>query len=183
MKQPIPMLNQIAKALAILLTSILFAIASVILIPISVSAQPMHQSILATSSLFAFSGKRPTSLGVTDGALAPCPASPNCVSSQSQDGKHRIEPLSYEGTPAEAMQQLQALITDLPRTEIIEATDNYLYVEFTSSLMGFVDDVEFYIEPDTKLIQVRSASRLGESDLGVNRKRIEAIRKKFNGLA
>jgi len=142
----------------------------------------MPQPMLAAGSLFSFSGERPSNLGVTNGSLATCPASPNCVSSQSQDSKHRLEPLSYAGSAAEAMQQLQAIIAALPRTEIIEATDDYLYVEFTSALMGFVDDVEFYIDSDANLIQVRSASRLGESDLGVNRKRIEAIRQKLNGF-
>ena len=64
----------------------------------------------------------------------------------------------------------------LPRTQIITETDSYLYAEFTSKLMGFVDDVEFSLDPAAKVIQVRSASRLGESDLGVNRDRVQAIR-------
>jgi uncharacterized protein (DUF1499 family) len=90
--------------------------------------------------------------------------------------------LRYQGTPEEAMQRLVAIVEKLPRTKVIEATDNYLYVEFTSALMGFVDDVEFYIAPEGGGIQVRSASRLGESDLGVNRKRVEEIRKRLNGI-
>jgi uncharacterized protein (DUF1499 family) len=182
MKQHTSLIDPIAKALPIFFASILMAIASVTVLPISARAYPMPQPMLAAGSLFSFSGERPSNLGVTNGSLATCPASPNCVSSQSQDSKHRLEPLSYAGSAAEAMQQLQAIIAALPRTEIIEATDDYLYVEFTSALMGFVDDVEFYIDSDANLIQVRSASRLGESDLGVNRKRIEAIRQKLNGF-
>jgi uncharacterized protein (DUF1499 family) len=78
------------------------------------------------------------------------------------------------------MAKLKAVIDSLERTKVVTATDDYLYVEFTSALMGFVDDVEFYFDPSTPgQLQVRSASRLGQSDLGVNRKRIETIRAKF----
>jgi len=132
------------------------------------------------ASLFSFSGDRPTNLGVKNGALATCPASPNCVSSQSGDGEHQIAPLTYQGTPAEAIGQLKEIIEASENAKIITAEHNYIYAEFTSKLMGFVDDVEFYLDPEAATIQVRSASRLGESDLGVNRKRIEAIRSKFN---
>lgn len=132
--------------------------------------------IAMSGSLFSFSGSRPTNLGLTDGKLAACPSSPNCVSSQSQDDEHRIEPLRYQGTPTEAIAQLKTTIESLPRTKIIQTTDNYIYAEFTSALMGFVDDVEFYVNPAEPMIEVRSASRLGESDLGVNRQRVEAIR-------
>ncbi len=133
--------------------------------------------------LFSFSGSRPTNLGVTEGKLAACPSSPNCVSSQSQDAEHQIEALKYQGTPAAAIAQLKTTIESLPRTKIIQITDNYLYAEFASALMGFVDDVEFYVNPAQSVIEVRSASRLGESDLGVNRKRVEAIRSAIEGLA
>jgi uncharacterized protein (DUF1499 family) len=75
-----------------------------------------------------------------------------------------------------AFQQLKTAIQSLERTKIVTETENYLYVEFTSALMGFVDDVEFYLNKDKNAIEVRSASRLGESDLGVNRKRVESIR-------
>jgi uncharacterized protein (DUF1499 family) len=70
----------------------------------------------------------------------------------------------------------------MKKTQIITEDKNYLYAEFTSAIMGFVDDVEFYLDEDAKLIQVRSASRLGKSDLGVNRKRIETIRTKLKEL-
>lgn len=121
--------------------------------------------------MFNFSGKRPSNLGVTDGKLAACPGSPNCVNSQSQDPKSQIEPL-----PPVAIADLKKIVEDMERTTIIEATDNYLYAEFKSKLMGYVDDVEFYLDPSANVVHVRSASRLGQSDLGVNRKRIEAIR-------
>jgi uncharacterized protein (DUF1499 family) len=131
--------------------------------------------------MFKFSGKRPTHLGVNSGRLAAPPRKPNCVSSQADpaDHQHYVAPLGFAGDPATAMKKLRDVIDDLPRVEVIEARPDYLYAEFTSGLMGYVDDVEFYC--DGKAIQVRSASRLGYSDMGVNRKRIESIRNAFNG--
>ncbi|WP_036946027.1 DUF1499 domain-containing protein [Pseudanabaena sp. PCC 6802] len=127
-------------------------------------------------ALFSFSGQRPHNLGVNANLLAPCPSTPNCVSSQSSDPKHAIEPLSYRSSPEQAFQNLKTAIQSLERTKIITESENYLYAEFTSSLMGFVDDVEFYLNKEKNVIEVRSASRLGESDLGVNRKRVETLR-------
>jgi uncharacterized protein (DUF1499 family) len=127
-------------------------------------------------------GTRPTNLGVQSGQLTPCPSTPNCVNSQSVDAEHKIAPITYNSSPEKAFTDLKKVIQSLNRTKIIAETDNYLYVEFTIPIMGFVDDVEFYLEPGTKEIQVRSASRLGESDLGVNRRRIETIRAKLNEL-
>jgi uncharacterized protein (DUF1499 family) len=129
-----------------------------------------------------FGGSRPVNLGVHNGHLSPCPASPNCVVSQGQpDAQHAIAPLVYIGDTAKAMADLRQIVAAQPGSEIVEQTETYLYAEFTSSLMGFVDDVEFYLNPEEPgTIHVRSASRLGESDLGVNRKRIEAIRMAFS---
>lgn len=125
-----------------------------------------------------FGGTRPSHLGVREGRLVPCPQSPNCVVSQGEtDAQHAIAPLTYGADPSTAMATLRQVVEAQPGSEVIEQTDTYLYAEFTSQLMGFVDDVEFYLPPDEPgTIHVRSASRLGESDLGVNRKRIEAIR-------
>ncbi|AFY31038.1 DUF1499 domain-containing protein [Calothrix sp. PCC 7507] len=123
-----------------------------------------------------FAGKRPHNLGVCDGKLAACPNSPNCVSSQSADPVHQIAPLTYTSTPEDAIAALKSIIQSLPRTKIITENPDYLYVEFKSALLGFVDDVEFYLDRNTNVIQVRSASRLGQGDLGVNRQRIETIR-------
>ena len=127
--------------------------------------------------MFKFSGTRPSNLGVKHGTLTACPSSPNCVNSQADDRQHRIDPLAFSGDAVTAMQKLSAIVAALPRTQVIQSRADYLYVEFSTPLMGFVDDVEFYC--DGKAIQVRSASRLGHSDLGVNRKRIEAIRAAF----
>jgi len=126
-------------------------------------------------------GKRPGNLGVSGGQLQPCPDSPNCVVSQSTDEEHKIDPLALESSAPEALAKLKKIILGMERTSIIEETDNYLYAEFKSAGMGFVDDVEFSIDAEKKVIHVRSASRVGYSDLGVNRKRIEAIRLEFGG--
>jgi uncharacterized protein (DUF1499 family) len=157
---------------------------------LAVSASPLPSQPFFSSPMFVaalpgfqgvFAGQRPATLGVKDGKLAPCSNSPNCVVSQgAQDAEHAIAPLSYSGDKAAAIAKLAALITAEPRTAIIEQTEDYLYAEFSTRLMGFVDDVEFYADPAEPVIHVRSASRLGESDLGVNRKRIEALRAAFS---
>jgi uncharacterized protein (DUF1499 family) len=126
--------------------------------------------------MLKFPGKRPTNLGVQGGKLASCPSSPNCVSSQASDN-HTIAPLRFSGDAQAALRKLKAVVEAMPRTRIIDSKPDYLYAEFSTALMGFVDDVEFYC--DGTAIQVRSASRLGYSDLGVNRKRVEAIREAF----
>ena len=125
--------------------------------------------------MFNFAGKRPNNLGVNNGKLAPCPGTPNCVNSQSNDAQFKIEPL-----PAVSITELQKVVEGMERTTIIESTDNYLYAEFKTKLMGFVDDVEFYLDSPENVVHVRSASRLGKSDLGLNRQRIEEIRAKLN---
>lgn len=125
--------------------------------------------------MFKLRGKRPAHLGVHDGRLAPPPRKPNCVSSQAAGGPAAIEPLRFSGDPAAAMQRLQTLVA--AEAEIIEATQDYLYAEYSTPLMGFVDDVEFLLGDG--VIHLRSASRLGYSDLGANRKRIERLRARF----
>lgn len=141
--------------------------------------KPMHLAALPIVSNL-MKGQRPNTLGVQDGKLAPCPKSPNCVVSQGQeDAEHAIAPLQYGSDRTTAMARLVEVVKAMPRTEIIQQTEDYLYAEFTSQWMGFVDDVEFYLPESSKVIHVRSASRLGESDLGVNRQRIETIRSQF----
>jgi len=139
-------------------------------------------NIVSPGGITMFAGKRPTNLGVNNGKLAPCPSSPNCVSSQSEDTLHKIEPLTFNTSAAEAMANLRKVIESQERTTIISESPNYIYAEFKSKIVGFVDDVEFYLDEAAKVIQVRSASRLGQSDLGVNRKRIETIRAAFDTL-
>ena len=118
-------------------------------------------------------------IGLVDGRLRPCPSSPNCVCSQNQDAGHHIEPLRFTAAPREAWDRLHDLVQKLPRTRVVSRDDRYLHVEFTSLLMRFVDDVEFLLDESASVIHVRSASRIGHSDLDANRKRIEALRQRW----
>jgi uncharacterized protein (DUF1499 family) len=117
-----------------------------------------------------FSWKRPDNLGVRDGRLAPCKRSPNCVSSQAEpsDLEHYIPPI--RGSMAAARDAVRAM----PRSTIVEERGDYLYAEFRTRLLRYVDDVELFF--DGQVIHVRSCSRLGRRDFGVNRKRVEALR-------
>jgi uncharacterized protein (DUF1499 family) len=115
-------------------------------------------------------------LGVTDGHLSSCPASNNCVVSQDADSKHAIDPIAYHVDRNTARETLLKVLSVVPRTEVIEQTNNYIHALSKSRVFKFVDDVEFYFPPNESVIHVRSASRVGESDLGVNRRRIEQIR-------
>lgn len=138
--------------------------------------------------MFNFSGKPPASLGVHDGRLAPCGKKPNCVSSQSEaeikgEGPHHVHPFTFAGDPEVALQRLARVLRAQPRITVVTQTDRYLHAECATALMGFVDDLEFYLMPDERLIHVRSASRLGYSDWGVNRARVEALREAFDNAA
>jgi uncharacterized protein (DUF1499 family) len=128
-------------------------------------------------------GTRPARMGVTDGKFIPCPDSPNCVSSQSTDQSHAIEPLSYKGTPSEARARLLAVIKGMKRANIATEQEHYIHAEFTSAVFRFVDDAEFFIDDTQKVIHVRSAARLGYYDFAVNRKRMETIRQLFNKVS
>lgn len=126
------------------------------------------------------SGTRPANLGAVDGRLSPCKTTPNCVSSQADraDAEHYIAPLAFNGDPSRAWAALRRVVGGLERTAIIRDEQAYLYAEFTSKLMGYVDDTEFVLD-GAGVIHVRSASRLGRKDFGVNRKRIEEIRQRW----
>ncbi len=124
---------------------------------------------------------RPAGLGVVDGRLTPCPVTPNCVSTQADpaDRVHRVEPLAYTGSTADARAAVVAVLRAMPRTTIRADRPDYLHAEVRSFLWGFIDDLEFYFDGAAGLVHIRSASRLGEGDLGVNRGRYEAIRRAF----
>ena len=113
------------------------------------------------------------------GILPPCPGSPNCVSSQAMDARRRVEPIRFTGDGASAWYRLRRVIVGMKRARIAEETDGYLRAEFRSAVFGFVDDVEFLLDPDGRRIDVRSASRTGKYDFGVNRRRVEEIRARF----
>ena len=128
--------------------------------------------------LAACAGERPKNLGVTNGVLATCPSSPNCVSSFAADEDHRIAPFPFSGDPTVAFARLTQIIRQRNDATIIEEGSDYLRVELRTTL--FVDDAEFLLDGEKKVIQLRSASRLGYSDMGKNRSRIEEIRAAFS---
>jgi len=142
------------------------------------------QTALSTGDTM-FAGKRPTYLGVTEGRLAAPKKSPNCVSSQADpaDAEHYIAPIRFSGSPVEAIAAVRGIVERTERTLLVKHEGNYLYAEYQSKLMGFVDDVEFYASEKEGVIHVRSASRLGRRDFGVNRERIESIRARFGAAA
>lgn len=115
-------------------------------------------------------------LGIDHDYLAPCPPSNNCVVSQNGDAKHSIEAIIYHVDRDTARETLLKVLTVVPRTEVVEQTDNYIHALSKSRIFKFTDDVEFYLPTDESVIHIRSASRVGESDLGVNRRRMEQIR-------
>lgn len=135
-------------------------------------------SLIGCMIIMSCAGQRPANFGVINDRLTDCPSKPNCVNSQAMDEDHAVAPFSYEGSKQSAFHRLKKVLESFERTTVIEESDDYLRVECKSVIMGFVDDVEFYF-PDENVIHVRSASRLGYSDLGVNRKRVEQLRKLF----
>ena len=135
--------------------------------------------IILAVILSGCASKPPASVGVTDGRFFPCPKSPNCVSSMSEEQTHYIEPFNYPTEKQQAFHTLQRMLAGLDLATIIAQSDNYLHVEFKSRYLGFVDDVEFYFPNNEPLIHIRSASRLGYYDLGVNRKRMNSLRSQY----
>jgi uncharacterized protein (DUF1499 family) len=114
--------------------------------------------------------------GVREGRLAPCAGSPNCVSSDAGDAQHGIAPLALAAPAADAWRAARDAVAALPRTAIVAESAGYLHAECRSALFRFVDDLELHLRDAEGVIAVRSASRVGYSDLGVNRRRVEALR-------
>ena len=133
--------------------------------------------------MFKLSGKRPTDLGVKDGKLALPIPSPTTLAARPASPTARItlRPFRFNGDPAAAFQRLVALVRAQPRAGVVTQDDKYLHAEFSTPLMGFVDDVEFLLAAEQRVIHVRSAARLGYADFGVNRKRVETLRAQFGG--
>jgi uncharacterized protein (DUF1499 family) len=115
--------------------------------------------------------------------LPPCPDSPNCVSTLAAQGSpHAIASYPYSKPRSDAKGVVKMIVGGLPRTKLIQEEDAYLHYEFTSLLLRFVDDVEFLFDDEVKTIHFRSASRVGYGDLGVNRRRMEEIRSRLEGM-
>lgn len=135
---------------------------------------------LGLLGLIGCAGERPNNLGAREGLFVPCPSSPNCVSSQASDERQRIAPLTFNCDPDEAFARLKRVLSGRSDTTIVDDLPEYLRVELRTML--FVDDGEFLLDRPNKVIHVRSASRLGYSDLGKNRSRLEDIRRQFLAL-
>jgi len=140
--------------------------------------------VLIAGQAGMFRGKPPTLLGVQGGRLPPPYVTRNNVHSQAgiwgaQYAHTAIEPLPAQADGQQAMEQLRTLVETTPGAHVVKAGPDYLYAQYTTKWLRFVDDAEFWFDPVAQRIQVRSASRLGESDLGVNRARIEALRQRL----
>jgi uncharacterized protein (DUF1499 family) len=116
---------------------------------------------------------------MTEHRLAPCPRTPNCVSTEAADGPHAISPIPYRTSRDEALRRLLAILSATPRTTIVESDEDYVHAVCRSAVFRFADDVELLLDDAAKLIRFRSASRLGRKDFGVNRARMERIRARF----
>jgi uncharacterized protein (DUF1499 family) len=169
---------KLLSALPVFSATIAFAAMCWLIFPASASASPLPPAPIV-GAILSFPGTRPANLGVADGQFAPCPTTPNCVSSQSQERENAIAPFRYTTSLEAAFDKLKTILAAQPRVSILTTTNDYIRTEFTLPIVGFVDDVEFYLDRKANVIQVRSASRLGESDLGVNRKRVETLREKW----
>jgi uncharacterized protein (DUF1499 family) len=142
------------------LVIVLFVISAVLLTVLSCASNPPKEQLL-------------------DGKLRACPKSPNCVSSEGDTPSSRVDPLTFKGPPEKAWGDLKETIRELGG-KIQEEHDGYLWATFTSRVFRFVDDVEFRMVSTDGMMHVRSGSRVGYSDLGVNRRRVEKLRTLFN---
>ena len=124
-------------------------------------------------------GKSKKPIGIVDGKFYPCPDTPNCVSTLATSKQHKIDPIKYSGSLNEAKEKIVKTINSLKRSKIITNKENYIHAEVKSATFRFIDDVEFLFDDSEKIIHFRSRARLGISDMGVNRKRMGIIRKKF----
>ena len=133
-------------------------------------------AIVLAMPLLSCAGTRPSNLGVKGSRLAACPSSPNCVSSDDADISHHIPAFQLAVPVDVAWRTVRTTIASQPRTKIITETDDYLHAECSSWFFGFVDDLELHLHATQNIVGVRSAARLGHSDFGVNRKRVENLR-------
>ena len=114
--------------------------------------------------------------GMVGGRLAPCPATPNCVASQTEDSAQLIEPFKLTGDLTAIREKLKVALSRLGGTTVVKEETNYLHAVASTAFFRFRDDLELLIDPATGVVHIRSASRLGVSDLGANRKRVERLR-------
>jgi len=142
---------------------------------------PIHLRLCALVALLAGCASGPVG-GIKSSTrsdateLAPCPTRPSCVVSRDDAGAHAVDALSFYGPSQNAMARLTDILSKMPRTRVITSNENYVHATAESRWLRFTDDVEFLLNPQSSRIEVRSCSRLGYYDFGVNRARVEAIR-------
>ena len=126
--------------------------------------------------LLSFTAAQPDNLGVVDGKLAKCPPTPNCVSTQSELESQAMDPIQYVGSSTKLLKKIKTIIdSKFSRATIVKESNVYLRYEFKSLIFRFIDDVEFMVDDEKSVVHFRSASRVGHSDLGANRKRMNKI--------
>lgn len=132
--------------------------------------------VIGMGAMFMFGRARPDNLGVNQGSLAPCPPSPNCVSTQAEREQQRIEPLAFATDDLQKLTSTAGeMAAAMPRWEFVTRDPDYWHIECTSLICRYIDDLEIWFDQENQLIHARSASRVGYSDMGVNRKRVEAF--------
>ena len=135
--------------------------------------------LFASMAVQGWLSHRPPALGLQNGRLRNCPASPNCVSSDAPPGEHFVAPLAKPPGETAPLAAVQAVIESTPRARVVALNDGYLRAEFESLIFRFVDDLEVQWRPERQELAVRSASRVGYWDLGVNRRRVERLRQQL----
>ncbi len=150
---------------------------------LSIAAAAAVLAAIGAGQAGLFRGSMPNDLGVQGGKLKPPSATDNSVSSQAalypqhpQRQAAQIAPLPLHGDGAATLARIKTIVEAMAGAKVVKKDADYLYAQYTTPLMKFVDDVEFWYDPKAQAVQVRSASRLGEGDLGLNRERIEAVR-------
>ena len=156
------------------------AIAFALLLSGTIAGLALHVAMATGDTVFSW--KRPDNLGVKDGRLAPPKRTPNCVSSQADpaDAEHYIAPIAFKGDARAAMDSARKAVEAMRDSTIVRQDGNYLYAEYRTKRMRFVDDLELFYDEKAGLFHVRSASRLGRRDFGVNRARVESLRRRIN---
>ena len=136
--------------------------------------------LLFGSILSSCSDEKLPLVGIRESRLTPCPDSPNCISSQGSDSAYTVEPLTYDSEAEKIIADLKVVVGSMKGATLVSESAAYLHVEFQSDVFRFIDDVEFMVDDMAKVVHVRSASRVGYYDFGVNRRRIEKIRQAWN---
>ena len=134
---------------------------------------------LLTAVMLTGCGAGTADLRKDHGPLQPCDGGPHCVSSQSKNSDRYVPPIQYSGSRRDAQARMLRIVQDMDGAKVVDVQPDYIHATFTSAVFHFVDDVEMIFPSDSKQIQIRSSSRIGYYDFGVNRHRVERIRLAF----